>query len=177
MKIRSDAGAVGAMCAFTVALWPYTAHGQGTGNVFYGGGIGLAFGDVDYFEISPLVGVNVNPQTAVGVSFLYRRRTDDRFSRSLTTNDYGATLFARYKVASPFYLQAEYEYLNYEFVRANLTVDSDDFSSILAGAGVSQPMGQNSSFFATALYNFSYDEPESPYSDPWVIRFGVSVGF
>lgn len=150
--------------------------------VFYGGGIGATFGDVQYFEISPMVGVNINPRTAVGLSFLYRYRKDTRYKEDLSTNDYGATLFGRFHLTPNLYLQAEYEYLTYEYYRYNIFTntsikESDDFSSFLAGGGFSAPIGGRASMFVTALYNFSYDDPNSPYSEPIQLRFGVGVGF
>jgi len=147
---------------------------------FYGGGIGLGFGDVDYFELSPLVGYNINPRTAVGMSLLYRYRKDKRFDDSISTNDYGTTLFSRYFLVPRVYLQAEYEYLNYEFFRFSgntTTTERSNFGSFLAGGGVSMPLGANASFYATALYNFSYDKTDSPYSEPLVLRLGIGVGF
>jgi hypothetical protein len=147
--------------------------------IFYGGGIGLAFGDVQYLEISPLLGVNLTKQLAMGVQLLYRRRRDTRYYNDLTTNDYGATLFGRYRLPGPFYLQAEYEYLDYEY-RVNYSTNATErsnFSSFLAGGGVSQAVGGNASIYATLLYNFSYDQEDSPYSYPWILRFGVGVGF
>lgn len=155
---------------------PHTAA-PSKSNIFYGGGIGLSFGDVDYFEIWPMVGVHINPQLSAGITLVYRHRSDDRFSQDLDTDDYGSTLFARYKVTPNVYLQGEYEYLNYEYYRVDLSTDRQGFSSVLLGGGVSKPVGQNASLFATALYNFSYDDPDSPYADPWVIRFGVSAGY
>ncbi|WP_455210246.1 hypothetical protein, partial [Kaarinaea lacus] len=99
--------------------------------IFYGGGIGLGFGDVEYFEIWPLIGVNLTRELGVGVSFLYRHRKDKRYQQDLTTDDYGATLFGRYRLPGPFYLQAEYEYLDYEYRTSYLTNDTKraDFSS------------------------------------------------
>ncbi len=147
--------------------------------VFYGGGIGLGFGDVQYFEIWPLVGVNLTRELGVGVSFLYRHRKDTRYQQDLTTDDYGATLFGRYRLPGPFYLQAEYEYLDYEYRTSYLTsaTKRDSFSSFMAGGGVSQAVGGNASVYATVLYNFSYDQSDSPYDNPWIVRFGVGVGF
>ena len=145
-------------------------------NWFYGGGIGLGLGDVDYFEISPLVGYNINPRTAIGVSLLYRYRKDNRFEDSQSTNDYGSTLFGRYFVIPRVYIQAEYEYLSYEDYSTNST-ERTNFGSFLAGGGASMPVGGNASLYFTALYNFSYDKADSPYSDPLVLRFGVGIGF
>ncbi|MGD8594730.1 MAG: hypothetical protein PVF82_18030 [Gammaproteobacteria bacterium] len=147
--------------------------------IFYGGGIGFGFGDVEYLEIWPLVGVNLTRQLGVGVQLLYRSRKDKRFQESLTTDDYGATLFARYKLPGPLYLQAEYEYLDYEYRTSYISTETkrDSFSSFMAGGGVSQAVGGNASIYATVLYNFSYDQADSPYDNPWIVRFGVGVGF
>ena len=145
-------------------------------NWFYGGGIGLGLGDVEYFEISPLVGYNINRRTAVGLSLLYRYSKDNRYENSQSTNDYGSTLFGRYFVIPRVYIQAEYEYLSYEDYFSNST-ERTNFGSFLAGGGASMPVGGNASLYFTALYNFSYDKADSPYSDPLVLRFGVGIGF
>jgi len=149
---------------------------------FYGGGLALSFGDVEYYEISPLIGYNLNPKTAVGVSFLYRYRKDDRYSRSYSTTDYGTTIFGRFNLTPSLFLQAEYEYLDYEIALLGggstvIRTERDTFDSILAGAGFQKPLGGNASMYFTAMYNFSYDDPGSPYSEPVIIRFGVGVGF
>lgn len=149
---------------------------QGSGDVFYGGTIGVGFGDVDYFEVAPLIGKHLSPEVAVGGTVIYRYRSDDRYGEELTTNDYGFSVFGRYHVSPKFFAQAEYEYLNYEYYRLDLSKDSDSANSIFVGAGVNSPAGANTSLFATALYNVLHDD-DSPYDSPWVIRFGVGVGF
>ena len=94
------------------------------------------------------------------------------------TNDYGGSVFVRYHVIPKMFLQGEYEYLSYEFRTFNGGTERDDFRSVLGGLGYSQPIGPRSGFFATALYNFSYDSNErSPYDSPWVVRFGIGVSF
>ena len=166
---------VGAVLVFTIGLFGISGVSAGENSDqskwFYGGGIGATFGDVQYFEISPMVGMNINPRTAVGVSLLYRYRKDTRYKEDLSTNDYGATLFGRFHLTPNFYLQAEYEYLNYEYYRYNIFTDNyisenDDFTSFLAGGGFSTPIGGRASMYVTALYNFSYDDLNSPYSEP-----------
>lgn len=149
---------------------------------FYGGGLAASFGDVKYFEISPLIGYNINPVTAVGVSVLYRYRTDNRYDNSYSTDDYGATLFARYNVTPAIFLQAEYEYIDYEYAIINnlgniIRTERDTFSSILAGVGFQQAMSRNASIYFIALYNFNYNDSDSPYSEPLTIRFGVGASF
>ena len=147
--------------------------------IWVGGGIGLGFGDVTWVSVEPVVGYSLTPRFDVGGRLIYRSREDDRFSPTLNTSDYGGSLFGRFFVLPPsFFLQAEYEHLSYEFPVVGGGTDRDDFDSVLGGGGISRPIGGRGSFFALALYNFSYDDDElSPYDDPWVFRVGVGFGF
>jgi len=177
-RVRFTAWIAG-LCALLPAIaWSQVSAGFNSGRVFYGGGIGVGFGDTTYFSLSPLIGYRVDDRLSVGGSLIYRYRSDDRFGRDLSTNDYGASVFARYTVAGPFFVQGELEQLSYEYIRSNLTTTRTNATSFFAGGGVSHPLGRNVTVFATALYNFSYgSQSPSPYSSPWVIRLGVGVGF
>ena len=87
-------------------------------------------------------------------------------------------MFARYIVREPVFVQLEYEWLSYEIPFFDGSTERDEYGSVLAGGGFAQRIGDRSSFFVSALYNFSYDDDEpSPYDDPWVIRVGVGFGF
>ncbi len=146
-------------------------------NIFYGGGISASFGTVDYVELSPMIGMHLDSRTSVGTSILYRYRNDDRNNRSVTTNDYGASLFARYRIIPSFYIEADYEYLDHEYYSGSSGTERRQYHSFLAGGGMSTPISSNAAMYMSVLYNFSYEEDDSPYSDPWVVRFGVSIGF
>jgi hypothetical protein len=155
-----------------------SAPARAADRVWFGGGIGLAFGDVDYVSVEPMVGVRVAPKVSVGGRLVYRYRKDDRYADDLSTSDYGGSLFARYRVGGPLFVQGEYERLSYEY-RVSGGTERDDFDGLFGGVGISQPLGGRASFFAVGLYNFSYDSGtrESPYSEPWVFRAGVGFGF
>ena len=145
---------------------------------WFGGGIGLSFGDVDYISIEPVIGYVPVEKVSVGARLIYRYRDDGRFDPSVSATDYGASLFARYLITKPVFVQAEYEYLSYEFRQFNGSTDREGFGSWLAGVGISQPLGRNVSFFVLGLYNFSFSDDEfSPYNDAWVLRLGVGVSF
>ncbi len=146
-------------------------------NIFYGGGISASFGAVDYVELSPMMGVHLDPRTSAGVSLLYRYRNNDRNNRTVTTHDYGASLFARYRITPSFYIEADYEYLDHEYDSGSSNTERRQYHSFLAGGGMSSPISSNAAMYMSVLYNFSYDEDDSPYGDPWVVRFGISVGF
>jgi hypothetical protein len=147
--------------------------------MFFGGGMGVGFGDVDFVSIEPLFGVHLNKQFSVGGSLIYRWTNDDRYAESLNFNDYGARAFVQYFPVPNFFGQLEYEYLNYEYALPTLDTDRNTQGSLFVGGGISQPMGGKAAFFASALYNLSYDDndPFRPYDSPWVIRAGVGVGF
>jgi hypothetical protein len=158
--------------------------GPATSNVFVGGTLGLSFGDVDYVEIAPLVGTWLSPRVAVGGSLIFRYRNDAivRISGgdtdSVSTTDYGGSVFGEYFVWEPIFLHAEVEYLSYEVANYDLSTERDGFTSVFLGGGLSTAMGGHSSIYVQALYNLSYSDNErSPYSSPWVTRFGVGFGF
>ena len=167
--------------AATVGLCGLWLSGPAEANdrLWFGGGVGLSFGTVDWVEIAPIVGYSATDKLSFGGGVLYRYRQDGRFAGSPSTNDYGANVFVRYRITPWVFAQGEYEYLSYEFILSDLSKDRDNFNSILAGPGISRPLGKRTSFFALGLYNFSYDDNDvfSPYDDEWIFRVGVSVGF
>lgn len=145
---------------------------------FYGGGVGLSFGDVDYVSISPLIGYRITPAIHAGLGLQYIYRDDDRYGQSYSTNDYGGDVFGRFYVGQGFFLSAAYEYLRFEYFDVNGARFSDGYDSVFVGGGFARPMGGNASFILSAMYNLNYDDDEiSPYDSAWVIGAGVSVGF
>jgi hypothetical protein len=161
------------------AIWVAASPGaEASGRWWIGGGFGLGFGDVDFIDMSAFAGYEVTPRWVPGARISYRNREDTRFDRDVTTDDYGGSLFLRYRVWKPVYLQAEYEYLSYERILPDLSTDRESFDSVLAGAGASLPLGRKVGFFASALYNFSYDGNEpGPYTSAWILRTGVGFSF
>lgn len=148
------------------------------GGYFYGGGIGAGFGNSQsYFEFSPMIGKHLTETVSAGVGLSYRYTSDKTKTPKLSSEDYGANLFTRYRLGPSLFLEGDVEYLNYELLYASGVSERRDFTSVLAGGGMIQPIGGNTSFYASALYNLMWEEKDSPYSDPWVVRFGVAVGF
>lgn len=145
---------------------------------FYGGGLALSFGDVDFVSISPLVGYRITPVVSAGVGLQYIYRNDDRYGQSYSTTDYGGYVFSRFHVVPGLFLSASYEYLRFQYFDFAGDRVTDNFGSFFVGGGFSQPMGRNAAFVVSVMYNLSYESNEpSPYASPWVIGAGVSVGF
>ena len=155
-----------------------TAPASAGPELWFGGGIGLWFGDVTSIEVQPVVGMTFTERLSGAVSVMYRYRDDKRYSPSLSTSDYGASVLGRFRVVDPVFLQAEYEYLEYEFVRTDFSTGREAYDSVLVGAGFSQATGDRAAIYGVVLYNLSYSESDpGPYNDPWIVRVGVTFGF
>lgn len=144
--------------------------------VIFGGGLGLGFGSYqDYVMISPSIGYLLTKKLMAGVNLTYQYNKYKYYTPSITSNSYGGGPFARFMVYRGIFIQTEYEYLNYD-----LFEERADFNSFMLGGGFIQPIGNRASFYFSVLYNFNYDTPNPneyyPYSSPWVIRAGVSLG-
>ena len=147
--------------------------------LFVGGGFGATFGTVDSIYVAPLVGFHVIPRLDMGVQPFYRWVDDGRYSPSISTNDYGATVFARVRVFRALFLEADYEYTNYEYPNFGGGTSRANYDAFLAGAGYAIPIGGRAAFYVSALYDFSYNsnDPNLPYDNPWRVQVGATVGF
>ncbi|HRJ28965.1 MAG TPA: hypothetical protein PLV21_18695 [Cyclobacteriaceae bacterium] len=145
-----------------------------------GGGFGLGFGNVqDFVSLSPVIGYSVTRKFLVGSGFTYRYSKYKLVTPATSFNDYSINPFARFTVYKGFFVQTEFEHLNYQLLVGPGEKERRSFNSFLAGAGLLQPIGNKASFFIMALYNFSYTPSDAfytPYQSPWVIRAGVNIG-
>lgn len=146
-----------------------------------GGGFGLGFGsNADYFSVSPQIGYMLTQKIMAGTGLTYRYTNYKFVEPSIKLNDYSVNPFTRYNVYENYFLQAEYEYLNFELPVTVTETTRRTFNSFLAGGGLIQPLGDRVALFIMALYNFSYVTPKpgqySPYDSPLVLRIGVNAG-
>jgi hypothetical protein len=149
--------------------------------LFWGGNIGLQFGNVTLIDVSPLIGYKINPRIGVGISptykyFAYKSYYID--NSDLKTNVFGASIFARAIVYQNLFAHAEYEYLTYntkENIQASTRIYSTDFQSMLIGGGYREPISDRAFMYILLLWNLN-ETIDSPYTNP-IIRAGFSVGF
>jgi len=151
---------------------------------YYGGNIGFSFwNDYFYLGVYPMVGYKVTPKLSVGGKIGYAYISDDRYEPlpALNTSNYGASIFARFRLIPQIYFHTEYATWSYENV-VNLTNDGYDTERewvpyLLLGGGFNQQLGPNTWAFVEVLFDVIQDE-KSPYED-WepFISFGVGVGF
>ena len=148
--------------------------------VFVGGNLGLQFGDITNVQVAPIVGYRITNDLSAGLGVQYQYTKNKRINPAVVSNNYGTSIFTRYRVKAPFFLQAEYEYLNYEVTFVpSFETERRSVSSLFVGGGISQPINENAAFTLSVLYNLSYDETDinSPYSSPLRISGGINLGF
>ena len=145
--------------------------------VYYGGNIGLSFGSYFRIAIMPLVGYKLSPKASVGLKIGYEYIEDKRYEEKLTSSNYGASIFGRYRVIPQVYLHAEFAYYSYKYNISDLESDRTWVPFLYLGGGYVQPVGPNTALFVEVLVDVLQDD-NSPYKawDP-VIAIGVAAGF
>jgi len=157
--------------------------------LIFGGGLSLGLGTVTTLGVSPIIGYRITDRVSAGIGMGYQyMRIKDYYASGY---DYKASIlypsaWARCLVFRNFFVQAEFEhdfqtFNNYEFdpggSGAVVTVkEKYDNNALLLGAGLRQPVTQNSSFVIMGLYDVIQD-PNSPYLGQIDFRFGFNVGF
>jgi len=145
-------------------------------NVFYGGTIGLSFGNYFRVSVQPLVGYNFNKMFSGGVKLGYEYVKDSRYNPSVTWNNYGASVFGRLRFIPQAYLHAEFAYVNYGAKTSNLESERVWVPFIYLGAGYIKSISPSTALFIEVLFDVLQDS-NSPY-DAWqpMISFGVIAG-
>src|SRR6516162_7011639 len=108
-----------------------------TKKLFFGGGLGVTFGNVESVYIAPMIGYRVVPGFGIGLQPFYRYANYDLYGSSTKTHDYGTDVFARVHLFRGLFAEGRYEWMSYEYVSApNVTARTSD-SYWMLGAGYS----------------------------------------
>jgi hypothetical protein len=148
---------------------------------YYGGNIGFSFwSDYTYLGIYPLAGYKITPKFSVGakVGYSYINYKDIDFS----TNNYGGSVFTRYRIIPQIFMHAEFVYFSFE--HRTFSIINRQYGServwvpfLLLGGGFSQQISPNVWAFAEVLFDVINDD-NSPYeSGQPFVSVGVGVGF
>ncbi len=145
--------------------------------VYYGGTVGLSFGNYFRVNVAPLVGFRYSPRASVGVKVAYEYIRDKRYEPTLTASNYGGSFFARYRLHPKLYAHAEFAYMSYKYKTSNAVTDRTWVPFFFLGGGFVQPLSPRTSLIVEVLFDLLQDE-NSPYED-WdpFISVGVGVGF
>ncbi|MEZ4799399.1 MAG: hypothetical protein R2809_06420 [Flavobacteriales bacterium] len=138
-------------------------------NLFYGGGLGLAFGNYINLNLNPQVGVKFTDWWGAGVGVDYNYVG----SSAVNVQAVGPSVFTRFKFFDALLLQAEYNhtYMRYRDLGYEARLN---FPMLLVGPGYQSGTGNGGVFFMV-LWDLIQD-PRSPFFIP-TFRAGFSIGF
>ncbi len=146
--------------------------------IYFGGNLGLQFGNQTYIDISPLVGYKFTEKfsAGVGITYIYYKQHFKNYPQyDYSTSIYGGRVFSRYYFIENLFGHVEVEMLNMEvFNTIKYDYERKNILSPFVGAGYVQRFGERSGIYIMLLYNLN-DTPDSPYSNP-VVRIGVNLG-
>ena len=148
----------------------------GPKKVYYGGTVGLSFGDYFRFSIVPFVGYKLTPKLHIGGKVGYEYIEDKRYDETLTSHNYGGSVFSRVFPRPSIYGHAEFAYMSYNYKVSEAESDRFWVPFLYLGGGLVKSMGRTS-VFVEVLFDVLQDD-KSPYED-WApfISVGVGVGF
>jgi hypothetical protein len=156
---------------------PQTKQKPKQQRIYYGGVLGLSFGSYFHISVEPLVGYKISPKFSTGAKIRYEYIKDTRNSWTVEASNYGASLFARYRIIPQIYLHAEPSYMSYQYSSGNFESERDWVPFVFVGAGYNYLIGTNTWLTAEVLFDVLQDD-KSPYKD-WepFYSIGVGIGF
>lgn len=149
----------------------------GGSRIFYGGSLGLSFGSYTTVRVNPLVGYRLTPKFSAGITALYEYSAYTTSYGKQNYNNFGGSLFGRFRFIPQLYAHAEFNYTNYEYSNRYNEKYRLGVPFVLLGGGFSQRVAGNTYAYGQILFDVLMDE-NSPYAD-WTPFYsvGVSVGF
>jgi hypothetical protein len=153
-------------------------------SLYYGGNIGLQLSSGgSLVDLSPNVGYKVVKYVSVGVQGIFTNLSVNYGGFNERYTFYGGGVFLRVKPLNFLFLQAEYDLLS---VPDHFSIGSGSVKRTLAdvnlaGLGLRNQLGDNSSYYLLLMYEF-LPTPNSPYTygpfgSPLVYRAGFNINF
>ena len=151
------------------------SESQEPSKVYYGGELGMGFGDVFRIRIVPFIGYRISPQLSAGARIGYEYMNWKDFDQS--THNYGGGVFGRYRFVPQIYGHGEVGFFNYDSPTISGESNRTNVPFILLGGGYIQQISPNASAFIQVLFDVLQSD-KSPYNnwEPFV-SIGVGVGF
>ncbi len=145
--------------------------------VFFGGSFGFTFINYLSLRIMPLIGYHITPALTGGIKLGYEYFRDKQEHRTITSHNYGGSVFAQFHFIPQAYVHGEFAYINYDEYFIHNSHVRDWVPFLLVGGGFRQKVGKTSVAFLEVLFDVLQSD-KSPYKawDPR-ISFGVSTGF
>ncbi|MCL1942337.1 MAG: hypothetical protein FWF54_02125 [Candidatus Azobacteroides sp.] len=149
-------------------------------NLFFGGSLGLQFGDYTLVDISPQVGYAFNQYCAAGVGISYTYQSADFYEYKYTRSYAGFNIFGRFYPIRNIVLsvQPEADYLwGKDKYYSGYEVSADKFVPVLLlGAGIRIPAGNAGGVMMMIQYDVVQND-YSPYGNNIFYTVGYTFGF
>jgi hypothetical protein len=164
--------------------------------VYFGGSVGFQpFEKAYLLSISPILAARIQRRTHLGISPTYQYYHEKLFvpitsidstAYILEASSWNVSIFLRYFYYNRFFLHLEPELINYKEIQ-NLYYDNqqkkvveiskrNNTLALLTGLGYVQPIGEQSIFVITILYDVLQQE-NTPYEKLPFIRGSFNLGF
>ncbi len=164
--------------------------------VYFGGAIGFQPFEKAYrLSIAPILAARVQRRTHLGISPTYQYYREKLFvpitsvdstAHILEASSWNVSVFLRYFYYNRFFLHLEPELINYKEIQ-NLYYDNqqkkvvevsrrNNTFALLTGLGYVQPIGEQSIFVITILYDVLQQE-NTPYEKLPFVRGSFNLGF
>jgi hypothetical protein len=124
--------------------------------------------------IFPMVGYKLTPKISGGAEFGYEHIN---YGNNQSSDNYGGSLFGRFRVGRNLYAHAEYQNINYEIFTSNNSSSREWVPAMLVGGGYIKGLGKGMSVYGEVLFDLLQAD-NSPYKN-WepIVNVGVVVGF
>lgn len=144
--------------------------------LFFGGNLGLTFGQFSYVNISPIVGYKIKPNFSAGVGIIYEYFSDQRYQPYYSTTIFGGKLFAQSVLFDYLILYAENNTLSLECKHFDVVNNYPNDGRFMiqvpwVGAGFYQKAGRGGMYFMI-LFNLN-TSANSPYP-AYDYRIGIN---
>ena len=156
------------------AVAPAAARKAGPKKIYYGGSLGLTFGDYTSVRVQPMVGYKFTPKFSAGGKVGYEYVNDNRYVNDHSSHNYGFSTFGRYQFIPQAYGHAEFAATNYDLHYTDGTSERDWVPFLYLGGGYTQRVAKNVSAYAEILVDVWQDD-SSPYQD-WEPQFNFGIG-
>ncbi len=120
-----------------------------------------------------MVGYHINPVLSAGLRFKYQYVSANLYGTDFNASNYGGSVFTYARVHPNIYLQAEFEYMSYEWPTVGGSSIRDWVPFLFLGGGAVKQLSGNVSLVASVLFDVLQDD-NSPYGE-WEPMFSVGI--
>ena len=149
--------------------------------VYYGGNVGLQFGNPVSILLSPALGYVpktefLKGRLMYGLGGTYMYYNLKIYDQNYVSSIYGGRLYVRYMLSNNVYAYMEYENLNAPYYKDDGTATREWVPGFFVGGGyLTRFSNRGGGMMISALYNLAWLPNNLIYTSPWNIRVGIML--